>query len=354
MNKSFRNVLLVVVFLALTLPACGPQVTDIPTVAETATSVAPALNETVSPTPATRSLTVCLGEEPNTLYPYGNPNAAARSVLSAIYDGPIDVVEYGYEPIILEKVPNLEDGDAQVTPVSVGSGEQVVDASGNLTALSKGTRVRPSGCRSGDCAITYDGSSTIQMDQLVVTFTMLEDLMWSDGEPITADDSVFSYQLASDAAGSKYVIDRTAIYEAADEYTIQWWGKPGFTDPDYFMNFWMPLPEHAWAEFPPADLAKLDISSRMPIGWGPYIIDEWEAGKQLHFVRNLNYFRAESGLPKFDELTFLIQPDADTALSALVDGTCDVLDPSLRLDAHVGLLQQMEKDNRPVYLSLKP
>jgi peptide/nickel transport system substrate-binding protein len=76
------------------------------------------------------------------------------------------------------------------------------------------------------------------------------------------------------------------------------------------------------------------------------MIDEWEPGKQLHLVKNLNYFRASSGLPKFDELTFLIFPDADAALSALVDGTCDVLDPSTRLDGHVGLLQQMRLDNQ--------
>ena len=68
-----------------------------------------------TPTPVVRSLTICLGEEPNTLYPYGSLNASARSVLSAVYDGPMDVVEYGYEPIILEKIPALEDGDAQVT-----------------------------------------------------------------------------------------------------------------------------------------------------------------------------------------------------------------------------------------------
>ena len=337
---------LLFIVIALSLPACTPPVTDIPIVEETATPPAPVHTGTITATPTTRSLTVCLGEEPNTLYPYGNLNAAARSVLSAIYDGPIDIVEYGYEPVILEKIPNLEDGDAQVSPVSVRAGEQVVDTSGNLVALAKGTQVRPSDCRSDDCAIKYDGSSTIQMDQLVVTFAMLEDLKWSDGEPITAGDSIFSFTLASNAPGSRYVIDRTAIYEAADDYTLQWWGKPGFIDPNYFTNFWMPLPQHAWAEFPPEDLSKLEISSRMPIGWGPYIIDEWDAGKQLHFVRNLNYFRAESGLPKFDELTFLIQPDADSALSALVDGTCDVLDPSLRLDAQVGLLQQMEQDKQ--------
>jgi peptide/nickel transport system substrate-binding protein len=142
------------------------------------------------------------------------------------------------------------------------------------------------------------------------------------------------------------VTDRTAIYEAADEQTIQWWGKPGFIDPQYFTNFWMPLPKHLWEELPPQDLPKLEISSRMPVGWGPYIIDEWEAGKQLHFVKNLNYFRAGSDLPGFDELTFLILPDANSAISALVEGTCDVLDPSLRLDAQVGLLQQMQADRQ--------
>lgn len=348
MKQSFAKVLTVVLFLAFVSPACTPQVTEIPIIAETATPSQPSLTGTVTTTPAVRSLTVCLGEEPNTLYPYGNLNSAARSVLSAIYDGPIDVVEYGYEPIILEKIPNLDDGDAQVTPVSVQAGEQVVDSRGNIVTLERGTQVRPSGCRSDDCAVRYDGSSAIQMDQLVVTFSMLEDLMWSDGEPMTASDSVFSFQLASDPAtpGSKYVVQRTAIYEAADDYTIQWWGKPGFIDPDYALNFWMPLPEHAWAELPIADLSKLEISSRMPIGWGPYLIDEWEEGQHLHLVKNLNYFRADSGLPKFEELTFLFQDDADSALSALLDGTCDVLDPSVRLDAHVGLIQQMERDEQ--------
>jgi peptide/nickel transport system substrate-binding protein len=293
-------------------------------------------------------LHVCLGEEPNTLYPYGNLNAAARSVLSAIYDGPLDVVDYAYEPIILEKIPALEDGDAQISPVNVTAGAEVVDTTGNVVLLNTGTRVRPSGCRSDDCAIAYDGSSTIQMDQLVVTFTMLEGLMWSDGEPLTTSDSLYSFNLASAdvTPGSKFLIDRTQIYEAADEQTILWWGKPGFIDPDYYTNFWMPLPEHAWGEFPPEELLRVDVSTRVPLGWGPYIIDEWQPGQQIHLIKNLNYFRAESGLPRFDELTFLIFPNADAAVSALVEGTCDVLDPSTRLDGHVGLLRQMRLDNQ--------
>jgi len=336
--------LIFLLIISLILPACAPQVTEIPVIPETPTALPPL----ATPTPAPRSLTVCLGSEPNTLYPYGSPNSAARSVLSAIYDGPIDLVEYGYEPIILEKIPNINDGDAQVSPISVKAGDQVVDASGNVVLLATGVKVRPSSCRGDDCVITYDGTSTIQMDQLIVTFTMLDKLMWSDGEPLTASDSVYSFQVASANATpiSKFLIDRTQIYEAADELTVQWWGKPGFIDPDYYTNFWMPLPEHLWGEFTPADLLTVDVSSKIPLGWGPYILQEWQAGESLHFIKNLNYFRAASDLPKFDELTFLIYPDPNAAITALVDGKCDVLDPSVRLDGQVGLLQQMQTDGQ--------
>lgn len=344
-----NHVLILVLIIALTLPACTPQVTEIPVLPETPTTESPL----ITPTPAARILNVCLGEEPTTLYPYGNLNPAARSVLSAIYDGPMDVSDYGYESIILEKVPNLGDGDAQVSPISVNAGDEIVNSSGDVVLLSTGTKVRPSGCRSDDCAIQYDGSSNIEMDQMVVNFTLLKGLLWSDGEPLTASDSIYSYGLASndDTPVSKYIVDRTATYEAADEQTIQWWGKPGFIDPEYYTNFWMPLPEHAWSESPPADLPKLEISSQLPVGWGPYIIDEWEAGKSIHFIKNLNYFRAGSGLPKFDELNFIIYPDPDAALSGLIDGTCDVLDPSVRLDGKVGLLQQMQIDQRATLLT---
>ena len=332
--------------ISFILPACAPQVTEIPVIPETQTPTPVLASRT--PTPAPRSLTVCLGAEPNTLYPYGNPNSAARSVLSAIYDGPIDIVEYGYEPILLEKIPNINDGDAQVSSIPVQAGDQVVDASGNVVLLTTGIKVRPSSCRSDDCVITYDGTSTLQMDQLVVTFTMLDKLMWSDGEPLTASDSVYSFQLASANATpvSKFLIDRTQTYEAADDVTIQWWGKPGFIDPDYYTNFWMPLPEHAWSEFTPTDLLTVDVSSKMPLGWGSYILQEWKTGESLHFIKNLNYFRADSDLPKFDELTFLIYPDPNAAITALVDGKCDVLDPSVRLDGQVALLQQMQTDGQ--------
>lgn len=342
LRKSYWFLTLIIIIM--TVSACQPSPTvDVPAPTAEPQVTLPPLS---TPTPDSRSLTICLGDEPTTLYTYGGLNSAARSVLSAIYDGPMDLVNYEYQPVILEKIPNLDDGDAQVNPVVVTEGDDVLDSSGNVVSLDAGVRIRPSGCRNDNCAINYDGSSNIQMDQMVVTFTMLDDLVWSDGEPLTATDSVYSFELASDdnSPVSKYLIERTETYEAADDTTTQWWGLPGFIDVDYFTNFWLPLPEHAWSAFSSSDLLQVDVSTRAPLGWGPYLITDWKPGESIQLVKNLNYFRIDSGLPNFDEVTFLFMPDANSAMTALVDGTCDVLDPSVHLDGQVGLLRQMQTD----------
>jgi hypothetical protein len=87
----------------------------------------------------------------------------------------------------------------------------------------------------------------------------------------------------------------------------------------------------------PAELARLDLSARFPLGWGPYIVKEWNAGENILLTKNLNYFRASNGLPHFDELNFIIMLDSNAAFSALLEGKCDVLDPTVHLDGTGGL-----------------
>jgi len=350
MNRSFatRFLFFSLAFMFL-ISACqfslgGAESTSAPPTPETpAVPTAPAATEESS-----RALTVCIGGEPNTLYPYGGPNTPAQSVLQAIYDGPMDVVNYEYRPVILQSVPSINNGQAELVQVSVRAGDKVVASDGSVVTLTTGTRVRTEGCRSDDCAISYNGTSTLQMEQLVVNFSMLPLLVWSDGEPLTADDSVYSFELAANenTPGSKYVIERTSVYEATDENSVQWWGLPGFIDPTYYTNFWMPLPKHAWSEFTPAELPSIDIASRTPIGWGPYVITEWVTGESLHLVKNERYFRANEDLPAFDELNFRIVPDPNAAVSDLIAGRCDVLDTSIPLDGELSLLIQMQADEQ--------
>jgi len=330
----------VLIVLALLLSSCkfpfgGSEPTGV------ATQILPSIPTTA---PAPRGLTICLGDEPNTLYPFGGPNAAARSVLAAVHDGPIDMVGYEYQPVILTQLPTLANGDAQISPIAVRPGAQVVDVSGALVLLEAGARVRPAGCRGDDCAITYDGVSPLQMDQMIVTFRLRPDLTWSDGTPLTSDDSVYAFSLASDpsAVTNTYLLDRTATYEAADPQTVQWWSLPGFMDPAYFTNFWAPAPRHAWSQFPISQLTTVDLSSRTPMGWGPYLIQEWAAADHITLAKNPHYFRAADGYPKFDTLTFRFLPDVNEAVSELVAGRCDILDPTVHLDGQAALLLELQ------------
>jgi len=339
----YRSMVLVfsLVFALSLMTACGQgTATTVPSLTPEPTSTA----TTVPP----RRLTICLGQEPTSLYPVNNTSSGAQSVLAAIYDGPIDTNSYGYQPVILERLPSIGNGDAQLFPKSVSIGDEVVDASDTPVPLAVGVKIRPAGCQSDSCSIKYDGTSAIQMDQMQVTFRLLPGLTWSDGEPLTAEDSVFAYQIAADAStsGSKYLVDRTQSYEATDTATIQWWGKPGFIDPTYVTNFWSPLPEHLWSQIPIDQLAETDESSRTPLGWGPYVLQEWVAGDHITLTKNLRYFRVAEGLPKFDTLTFRFVNDPGTAISDLLAGTCDILDPSIRLDGQVDVLRSMANKNQ--------
>jgi peptide/nickel transport system substrate-binding protein len=335
-----RAVLLITALVAL-LTGCvlpfGRSETPVPVALPTA---AP------TPTPAPpRSLTICLGDEPNTLYPLAHPNSAARSVLAAINDGPIDMLSYDYQPVILQEMPSLANGEVQIVPADVTAGDTVVDTQGNVTMLATGLRVRPSTCRGDDCIITYDGTSALQMDQMIVTFHLRSDVTWSDGTPVSADDSVYAYELEAETAetGTRFLVDRTQVYETADPTTTQWWGVPGYLDTTFMTNFWAPAPKHAWGQFQPSELPEIDIASRTPIGWGAYQIDEWAPGDHISLSKNPHYFRAPEGYPKFEKIEFRFVSDPNAAISEMTAGRCDILDPSIRLDGQVALLRQLEQ-----------
>lgn len=338
MKRNFIPSLLIISLIFIT--ACLSSTPQTPTPVLDSTPIAQPTS-TAEPL-AQPSLTICLGQEPNSLYPFGELNDAAENVLAAVYDGPLDTVDFEYQPVILTKLPDLENGDAQIVSLTVQAGDSVIDADGNPVTLKVGDRIRPAGCRNDDCALTYNGDAPIEMDQMVVTFHLRPDLTWSDGTPLTADDSVYAFELDRESKINPYLTARTQTYEAADPQTLQWFGVPGFIDPTYFANIWQPAPKHVWSEFPASQLPNADISSRTPIGWGPFQITEWIPGQSITLEKNPYYYRIQDGFPKLDKLQFRFIPDPELALSEFVDGRCDLIDPTVNLEAYTGLLQQMQ------------
>ena len=292
---------------------------------------------TKSPTPTTeppRALTVCMGQEPNSLFLYNDGSAAARNIRQAIYDGPVDQLDYQYEPVILERIPSLANQDVQIETVTVTAGDVVVDAQGGLVTLAQDTAYFPAGCRDAGCIQTYSGQGDIQLDQMSVRFRLLPGLLWSDGAQLTADDSVYSFEIAHHyyPRVRANLLARTKSYQATDPLTLEWSGLPGYLDPDYAGFFFTPLPRHAWSMFPVQELLTSEPVNRAPLGWGPYVIDEWVAGDHISLSRNPNYFRLNEGLPKFDHLVYRFIPDGEQALAALQAGECDYVGETARLE----------------------
>lgn len=268
-----------------------------------------------------QTLSICLGNEPASLYLYADNSSSAQAVRQAIYDGPFDWVGYQPQGVLFDGAPQV-----RTQSVTVRQGDLVVDAEGRLVTLAAGVVLRSGDCREGDCLLTYS-EGEVQVSQLAVTFTLREGLGWSDGAPLTATDSVYAFEVAAAAETptDKEIIRRTASYSASDARTVTWVGVPGYLDAQAATRFWSPLPQHAWGSLPVAALAGEEQVARRPLGWGPYVIDQWIAGEQIQLRRNPNY---AGPAPHFAELRFVfIGHNANTA-AALADGRCDLLLPS--------------------------
>jgi len=344
MRKISSAVLAVMLFI---LAACQEKGTLQPLPSQAVPSPAvTVVTPTITPVPE-RSLSICLGEEPSTLYLYAGASTAMWSVLESVYDGPVDNVNYTPQPVILQGLPNSADGTARLEAVDVQAGQDVVDADGNLATLEPGLKVLPAGCQSSNCAVTWDGNSALQMDVQHLVFRLKPGITWSDGDALEAADSVFSYQIANDPATpvNRRLLDRTAGYTAVDKLTVEWAGIPGYLPARYDSLFFTPLPGHSLGKLSAEALLTDEGANRQPLGWGAYIIKDWVARDHISLVKNPNYFRAAEGLPKFDKLVFrFLGEQTDNNLNALVNGECDVVDQTTLTDDEISKVLQLSYD----------
>jgi peptide/nickel transport system substrate-binding protein len=289
---------------------------------------------TVTPLPP-KEFTICQALEPNTLFIYGRPSRAARNVLAGIYDGPFDTNTYQFQPVVLEKIPSLADGDAIQRTVQVEEGK-VVDVNDQVVDLLPGVTV----INADGQEVTFEEGGVITTTQMVVTFTLRAGVAWADGQPLTADDSRYSFELAGAFADrlteqQRWLLERTLRYDAVDERTIIWISVPGYRDLGYFywfpvqnfyfQNFYHPLPRHVLSETDAERLLNIEVVHRRPLGWGPFVVEEWVEGDHITLVRNPHYFRASEGLPYLDRVIFRFVSDLQQALDWLVMGECDLI-----------------------------
>jgi peptide/nickel transport system substrate-binding protein len=241
-------------------------------------------------------------------------------LLQGIYENMYTTLSFDYQARGIEKLPNLADGDAALVPVQVNEGDVVLDVNGEVVVLKEEVTVR-----GADGAVVDFAGEPVTMLQLSAEFT-LKPLIWSDGTPVTADDSVYSFQLAANPSTPvpKFLTQRTLRYEATDERTLRWVGIPGYLDRTYFTNIWTPYPRHQWGDFSATELLSAEPSSRMPLSHGPYVVTDWVPGDHIQLERNEHYYLTAQGLPRVDSIRVRFIPNADQLLAQMLDGRCDI------------------------------
>jgi peptide/nickel transport system substrate-binding protein len=290
-----------------------------------ATTPLPQPGITVVSTPTlpttTNELIICQAAEPESLYLYSQSSLAQTHIHHALYEPLHTQRNYSYQPAGLAGLPQLAEGDARLEMVTVSAGDIVVDASGIVIPLDLGITVTDA---SGQ-PVTYEGSP-IGVVQMVVDFE-LEPLVWSDGRPVTAADSVFSFNLARTPAAvvtpeQRQRLTRTAVYEATGERTLRWIGLPGWRDSHYFLNVWEPLPVHRLNIYTPTQLSQIDETVRRPLANGPFVVAEWAQGSHMRLTPNPYYYRADS--VALDSLLIRFIENPNQIVSELLAGNCHI------------------------------
>jgi len=303
-----------------------------------------------SPVPE-RTLSICLGDEPDSLFLYGDQSASAVIIRQAIYDSPVDEVDFQFSSTLLEEIPSQLNGLVAIVPVEVYPGEKIVDSKGNISILASGVEYRPADCSAPDCFETYQNQSPVILEQVEINFPMKSGINWADGNKLTAVDSEFSFRTAKELYGSRgpRSIRYTASYEAVDARTILWKGLPGFLGiysyPEYFFS---PLPQHLLANLTIDEMLTSERATRQPLSWGPYRVTDWVLGDHLTLLRNENYHLNSAGLPIYDALVFRFMDNGEEALAAYFSGECEIVanEPGLFDFLPELLVREKERDLR--------
>jgi peptide/nickel transport system substrate-binding protein len=170
----------------------------------------------------------------------------------------------------------------------------------------------------GDLAKEWEVSE----DGLTWTFYLHEGVTWHDGEELTAEDVVYSFQTIQDPENEiapfrpRFLQGGEPIeFEATDDYTVV--ARLNEPNASFFTDISVPIvPKHV---LDGQDLREGPFN-REPIGTGPFKLAEWNTGESVVLEAHDDYFR---GRPCIDRLIFRIIPDEQSQVNALLTEEVD-------------------------------
>ncbi|WP_276675792.1 ABC transporter substrate-binding protein [Collinsella stercoris] len=157
-----------------------------------------------------------------------------------------------------------------------------------------------------DLATDYLCSS----DGLVWTFTIRDDVVFSDGEPLSARDVAFTVNGAIDSAMSEADLSMVDRAVAVNDTVVELHLNKPHNALLYTLAVLGIVPEHAYGpEY-----------GRNPIGSGRYVLERWDKGQQVIFTANPTYYGRKPSM----ERVVVVFMDEDAALAAVQKGEVDI------------------------------
>ena len=299
--------------------------TEVVEVPVTATPALPTPIPTRQPARPADTLVLAV-QEPDTMDPLIDSSPARRVIYSTIAPGCLGQDEHeDWVALGCETVPTLANGGA----VMAGSGAD---------------------------------------QHLEITYKIRKGWRWTDGTPVTAADAVYWWKDYMDPdlpVADRSEVEKVYQVQAVDPATIQvdWLSENqakaaaagtltgtvpfdqyqqdyidgGYdqqagpvVDPTYWANIgW--LPSAVWGKIPAQDQAASEVTSRLVMGDGAYVIKAWLPGQELDLVKSDQPFPL--GTPQITNIVYRFFSDPDAIISALAQGKIDAVTSASPLSA---------------------
>ncbi len=176
--------------------------------------------------------------------------------------------------------------------------------------------------------LNLDGSFTLNLadsversdDGLVYTYTIKDGVKWHDGEPLTAEDIAFTYNLYKDTPEYAYLNGYYTTYFDTIEAkgnTVVLTLTEAIPNIESQLVFLYVLPKHIWE-----NVDKLEYENFEMIGSGPFKMKEYAQNEFVHLVANKDHFATP---PKVDEIIFQTFENQDALVQAIKTGQVDMI-----------------------------
>jgi peptide/nickel transport system substrate-binding protein len=185
-------------------------------------------------------------------------------------------------------------------------------------------------------------SYEVSKDALEITMRLRNDVHFSDGHPISADDVIFSYKTiinpGVDAAQMRNYYNNLKEVVKIDDRTVKFiFDKPYFKSLEIAGDIPI-LPEHLY-KF--TDANQFNNRRTDPVGSGPYVFEKWDVGREIVLTRNENYWGPK---PHIKKIVFRVITNEVAELQALRSHEIDFMRPRAEQYADVSVDKQFLKE----------